>query len=164
MLLYYKSKFVEKDKLIDDVPFLKLKDDNVKDMVIDESIIDAFTLYLLEHYASAMDMPQSIKDSCAVLNQDRPLTLEQFILQNYRYSTNPNDKIFNRDILVQLSCAGFSLSSNSRDISSIILKCGIGKRSSSGIVCINGEKKTGYSNIIYIGKEPDENCNDDDYE
>ena len=49
-------------------------------------------------------------------------------------------------------------------ITYIIIKCDIGKRSSSGIVCINGEKKAGYSNIIYIGKEPDENCNDDDYE
>jgi hypothetical protein len=161
--VYYKSKFVEKDKLIDDVPFLKLKDDNVKDMVIDEFIIDAFTLYLLEHYAPTMDMPQSIKDSCAVLNENRPLTLEQFILKNYRYSINANDKIFNRDILVQLSGAGFSLPPNSRDITSIIIKCGIGKRSVKGTVSINGEVKAGYSNIIYIGKEPDENC-DDNYD
>ena len=161
--LYYKSKFVDKDKLIPDVPFLKLKDDNVKDMVIDNSIIDAFTLYLLDHYADSMDMPESIKESCAILNEDRPLTLEQIVLQNYRYSTNANDKLFNRDILQQLNWLGVSLPSNNRDVSSIIVKCGIGKRSLKGTVSINGEVRAGYSNIIYIGKEPNQsNTNDDD--
>ena len=35
-----------------------------------------------------------------VLNEDRPLTLEQVMLKNFKYSTNPDDKLYNQDKLL----------------------------------------------------------------
>ena len=43
----YKSKFVPREELIENVPFLKLKDDNIKDFIKEDRIIDAYTLYIL---------------------------------------------------------------------------------------------------------------------
>ena len=43
----YKSKFVNQDELVNGVPFLKLKDDTIKDFIKEDRIIDAYTLYIL---------------------------------------------------------------------------------------------------------------------
>ena len=43
----YKSKFVKNDELVDGLPFLKLKDDNIKELTKQDKIIDAYTLYVL---------------------------------------------------------------------------------------------------------------------
>lgn len=160
--LYCKSKFVNKEDLIPDQPFLKLKDDKVKDMVLDQSIIDAFTLYILDTYADDMVMPDSIKSSCAVLNEDRPLTLEQTILKNFKNTTNPTDKLFHHDIMQKLAVLGFVLPANNRDISSILIKCNIGTRSVKGTITIDKITKKGYSNIKYIGIELNETESDDE--
>jgi hypothetical protein len=152
---YCKSKFVNKDELIDGQPFLKLKNDNVKSLIQLDNIIDAFTLYILEHYADDMPMPESVKMSCSVLNEDKPLTLEQTILKNFRYSANAKDKLFTDDIIQKIGSSGFEAQFHARDVATILLKCGIGTKSSNGGVSIDKVQKKGYSNIIYIGKEND---------
>lgn len=157
--LYCKSKFVNKEDLIPDQPFLKLKDNKVKDMVLEQSIIDAFTLYILDHYADDMVMPDSIKSSCAVMNEDRPLTLEQTILKYFKPTNNPSDKLFNIDILQKLNVLGIVLPSNNRDVSGILLKCSIGKK---GLITINEQRKNGYTNIKYVGGDKPVQTNDED--
>jgi hypothetical protein len=43
----YKSKFVSKEELVDGVPFLKLRDDTIKDFIKEDRNIDAYTLNIL---------------------------------------------------------------------------------------------------------------------
>jgi hypothetical protein len=160
--LYCKSKFVNKEDLIDDQPFLKLKDNKVKDMVLEQSVIDAFTLYILDHYADDMVMPDSIKSSCAILIEDRPLTLEQTILQNFRYSANAKEKLFTDDIIQKIAVCGFQTPFHTRDVATILLKCGIGTKTANGNIRINNIQKKGYSNIVYIGNENDEDSDSEE--
>jgi len=158
---YCKSKFVNKEELIEGQPFLKLKNDNVKSMIQENSIIDAFTLYILEHYANDMPMPESVKMSCSVLNEDRPLTLEQTILKYFRYSANAKEKLYTNDIIQKIVVCGYELPFHARDVASILLKCGIGTQSKNGNIRIDGIEKKGYSNIVYIGKEDDDENEED---
>ncbi len=46
----YKSKFVSQEELIPNIPYLKLKDDYIKEFIKEERIIDAYTLYTLTHF------------------------------------------------------------------------------------------------------------------
>ena len=124
-------------------------------MIQERSIIDAFTLYIVEHYADDMPMPESVKMSCSVLNEDKPLTLEQTILKHFRYSANAKDKLFTDDIIQKVGSSGFELPFHARDVATILLKCGIGTKSSNDGVSIDKVQKKGYSNIIYIGNEND---------
>ena len=156
---YCKSKFVNKDDLIEGQPFLKLKNDDVKSMIQESSIIDAFTLYLLEHYANDMPMPESVKMSCRILNEDKPLTLEQTILKHFRYSADVKDKLYTNDIIQKIVVCGYDTQFHARDVASILLKCGIGTQSKNGNIRIDGIEKKGYSNIIYIENKTNE---DDD--
>ena len=39
----YKSRFVTQEELIPDIPFLKLRDDTIKQFVREDRIIDAYT-------------------------------------------------------------------------------------------------------------------------
>ena len=58
----YKSKFVSKEELVDGVPFLKLRDDTIKDFIKEDRNIDAYTLYILNAFTNPrMKVPDSIK-------------------------------------------------------------------------------------------------------
>ena len=106
-------------------------------------------------------MPESVKMSCSVLNEDKPLTLEQTILKNFRYSTNAKDKLYTDDIIQKIAVCGFDLQFHPRDVATILLKCGIGTKSANGNIRIDNIQKKGYSNIVYIGNENDEDSEED---
>jgi hypothetical protein len=108
-----------------------------------------------------MTMPESVKMSCSVLNEDKPLTLEQTILKNFRYSENAKDKLFTDDITQKIARSGFESPFHARDVATILFKCGIGTKFSNGGVSIDKVQEKGYSNIIYIGKENDEDSEED---
>jgi hypothetical protein len=77
----YKSKFVNADELIDGVSFLKLKDDNIKEFIKQDRIIDAYTLYILNAFTNPrMNTPQIIKNSTEINNGEKELSAEQFII------------------------------------------------------------------------------------
>jgi hypothetical protein len=158
---YCKSKFVNKDELIEGQPFLKLKNDNVKSLIELDNIIDAFTLYIVEHYADDMSMPESVKMSCSVLHEDKPLTLEQTILKHFRYSENAKDKLYTEEIIQKIVVCGFDLQFHPRDVATILLKCSIGTKSKNGNIRINNIEKKGYSNIVYIGPDADSDSEED---
>jgi hypothetical protein len=108
-------------------------------------------------------MPESVKMSCSVLNENKPLTLEQTILKHFRYSADANAKLFTDDIIQKIA-VGYELPFHSRDVATILLKCGIGTRKGDGKITIErgGKQKKGYTNIIYI--PPDEPIDDDSEE
>jgi hypothetical protein len=151
----YKSKFVEKEKLIEGQPFLKLKNVNIKDILQQNNIIDAFTLYILDHYANDMEMPNSVKASCAVLKEDKPVDLEDVILKYFRNTPNKDDKMFSDDILQKIAII-LDEPIQPKEVSAMLLKCSIGVRSENGNIRIDKIQKKGYTNIKYIEPIDDE--------
>ena len=147
---YCKSKFVSEEELIEGQPFLKLKDDKIKELLDKPEIINAFTLYVFENYHDSLSTPQSVKFSTDDMKADIPLTLEQVVLKHFRRSQNPNDKLFTDEIIANISDCHFDIQFHSRDLQSIILKTGIGCRSSNGKITKDSKKLSGYTNIIFI--------------
>lgn len=152
---YSKSKFVSKEELIEGQNFLKLKDDNIKTIIQRNNIIDAFTIYVLDHYESNKKTPESVKLSTQDIKYDVPLSLEEIILKHFRYSNDSNEKLFTNEILDYISNIGFQFPINLRELSAIIIKTGIGYRNVSGKIVKNGKQLHGYSNIVFIS--PTEN-------
>jgi len=154
----YKSKFVEHDKLIEDQPFLKLKNENIKDIIQENNIIDAFILYILDHYANNMEMPDCVKASCNVITEDKPLTLKDIILNIFRHSTDDNEKLLTQDIIKYIVDAGYDKPFTTKNISTALISCTIGKKTITNIR-VNGNQGKGYTNIIY---KPPKKSNDND--
>jgi len=108
-----------------------------------------------------MEMPESVKMSCSVLNEDKPLTLEQTILKHFRFSADAKKKLFTDDIIQKIAVCGFDLQFHARDVATILLKCGIGSKTDNGNITIEKIKKKGYSNIVYIGPDADSDSEED---
>ena len=144
----YKSKFVSKDELIDDVPFLKLKDDTIKDFIKQDRIIDAYTLYILNLFTNPrMNTPEAIKNSTEINNGEVKITAEQFILNNFKNSNN-KDRLHIDTINDILSNQGYKISNT--EINKLLNRVNIGKYNK---MCnIDKVRKTGFENIKYIGK------------
>ena len=74
----YKSKFVSSEELLPNIPYLKLKDDNIKEFIKEERIIEAYTLYILNAFSNPrMNIPKNIKTSTEISNEKKQMTDEQ---------------------------------------------------------------------------------------
>ena len=159
---YCKSKFVDEKDLIEGQPFLKLKDDNIKMLLEQKEIIDAFTIYVLEHFQDYMPIPDSVKFSTEDIKSDIPITLEQVILKYYRYSPNRDDIEWTEDIkrLVNEKYAG---NVDIKLLPQIITKC-ISSQCREGdgrITTEYGTRKRGFRHIITLDiKEKEEKLED----
>ena len=147
---YCKSKFVSKEELIEGQNFLKLRDDNIKTFILQNDIIDAFTIYVLNHFQDDMKTPESVKLSTQDIKYDIPLSLEEVVLKHFRYSKNPNDKLFTNEIIDYIDSVGYENPVNQKDLSSIIIKTGVGYKNTSGKITKNNKQLHGYSNIVFI--------------
>lgn len=159
----YKSKFVEQEDLIPDVPFLKLKDEHIKDMLQQNNIIDAFTLYILDHYANNMKMPEIVKKSCNVLKEDKPITLLDVITKHFRHSPDNEAKMLTQDVVINISNCGYINNINLKQLATTFEQCKIGNKTTKNI-SIGNKRGKGYTNIKYIPpkKDDDDDDNDDD--
>jgi hypothetical protein len=146
----YKSKFVPKDELIKDVPFLKLKDDNIKDFIKEDRIIDAYTLYILNAFTNPrMNTPQVIKNSTEINNGEVKVSAEQFILTNFKNSEN-KDRMHIDTVNNILTSKGYKITNT--EINKLLNRVDIGKYNK---MCnVDKVRKPGFDNIKYIG----ENC------
>ena len=147
----YKSKFVSQEELIPNIPYLKLKDDNIKEFIKEERIIDAYTLYILNAFSNPrMNIPISIKNSTELNNEEKEMTDEQFVL-NYFITTNDDkDRLHTETIKTILNDKGYSL--NIIEVGRLMNRTGIGKYFDK--CSINKEVKRGFKFIKYI--EPNE--------
>jgi hypothetical protein len=143
----YKSKFVSKDELIDNVEFLKLKDDNIKMFIKEDRIIDAYTLYILNAFANPrMNTPQNIKNSTEINYGEIIITVEQFILNNFKNSNDGKDRLHIETINNIINNNGYKLSNT--ELNKLFNRFGIGKYNK---MCnIDKIKKTGFDFIKYI--------------
>jgi hypothetical protein len=144
----YKSKFVCKDELIDGVSFLKLKDDTIKDFIGEDRIIDAYTLYILNAFTNPrMNTPQIIKNSTEINNGEVEMTVEQFIITNFKNSNEGKDRLHTDTVNDILNDKGYKITNT--EINKLLNRIGIGKYNK---MCnVDKVRKTGYDFIKYLG-------------
>jgi uncharacterized protein (DUF2147 family) len=144
----YKSKFVSKDELIKDVPFLKLKDDNIKNFIKEDRIIDAYTLYILDSFTNPrMNTPEVIKNSTEINNGEVEMSVEQFITANFKNSNDSKDRLHTDTIADILKNKGYKV--DKIEAGRLMNRIGIGKYNDK---CnIDKCRKRGYDYIKYIG-------------
>jgi len=145
----YKSKFVSKEELVEGVPFLKLKDDSIKDFIKEDRIIDAYTLYILNAFTNPrMKVPESIKNSTEINNGETQVSVEQFIVNNFINSSNNKDRLHTETICDILNEKGYKI--NIIEAGRLVNRIGIGKYNSK---CnIDKCKKGGFDYIKYMGE------------
>jgi len=143
----YKSKFVNADELIDGVSFLKLKDDNIKEFIKQDRIIDAYTLYILNAFTNPrMKTPDNIKFSTEINNGEKELTVEQFIIANFQNSNNDKDRLHTETITGILNSNGYKI--NTIETGKLMNRIGIGQYNKN---CnIDKTRKAGYDYIKQI--------------
>lgn len=146
----WKSKFVDKEELIAGQDFLKLKDDTIKSFIKQNDVIDAFILLVLDSYADKMEVPDVVLASKAEIYEDKLLSAEQVMLKIFVKSSSQNDKLFTADIINMINCTGLcEKTPSAKEISAVLQKIGC-SRPKNGLITINGEKKSGYTNIKYV--------------
>jgi hypothetical protein len=145
----YKSKFVNQDELVNGVPFLKLKDDTIKDFIKEDRIIDAYTLYILNAFTNPrMNVPESIKNSTEINNGEVQITVEQFIVNHFINSNDGKDRLHTDIICGILNENGYKCSVV--EAGRLINRTGIGKYNSK---CnIDKCKKGGFDFIKYVNE------------
>lgn len=154
---YCKSKFVSKEELIEGQPFLKLKDENIKSLIEQPEIIDVFTLYVLNHFQDKLTTPDSVKLSTEDMQADIPITLEQIVLKHFRRTNNPDNKLFTEEIKELISDLSkendYQCIVDTKELSSVIIKTGIGLRPSNGKIRKDGKQLSGYTNMVCVEAE-----------
>jgi hypothetical protein len=145
----YKSKFVDADELIEGVPFLKLKDDNIKEFIKQDKIIDAYTLYILNSFTDPrMKTPQLIKNSTEIGNGDNgTISVETFIIKNFKNTNDSKDRIHTETICDILNGNGYKI--NTIETGKLMNRISIGKYNKN---CnIDKLRNRGYDYIKYLG-------------
>jgi hypothetical protein len=145
----YKSRFVFEDELVEGVPFLKLKDETIKEFIKEDRIIDAYTLYILNAFTNPrMKVPESIKNSTEINNGDVQITVEQFIITNFINSNDGKDRLHSDRICGILNENGYKCSVV--EAGRLINRIGIGKYNSK---CnVDKCKKGGFDFIKYVNE------------
>ena len=84
IIIEYGSKYVKKEQLIDGCSYYKLRDDNIKDFIKQDRIINAYSWYILNSYMDeAPDEPEEIKQSTEINNKTEEEPIELFIFKNF---------------------------------------------------------------------------------
>jgi len=148
IMFNYKSKFVDKHELIKGNNFLKLKDDTIKELILEDNIIDAYTLYILNSFTDPrMSIPENIRITNEINNIDKTMDIETFLINNYTTTTNKKDRIHTEDITDKLNEEGYKI--NVADTNKYMNRVNIGVFNSK--TSINSKRINGFEYIIYNG-------------
>lgn len=145
----YKSKFVDANDLIEGSSFLKLKDDNIKEFIKEDRIIDAYTLYILNSFTNPrMKTPEIIKHSSEIGNGDiGSIPVETFLIKNFKNTNDSKDRIHTETICDILNGNGYKI--NVVETGKLMTRVGIGKYNEK---CnIDKLRKRGYDYVKYLG-------------
>lgn len=145
----YKSKFVSADDLIDGCPYLKLKDDNIKEFIKENKIIDAYILYILNAFTNPrMKTPESVKISTETNNGEQQTPIETFIIKNFITTNDSKDRMHTERICEILNDNSYKISTI--EAGKLMNRIGIGKYNK---MCNVDKLRTrGYDYIKFIGK------------
>ena len=143
----YKSKFVSQEELLPNIPFLKLKDENIKDFIQEERIIDAYTLYILNAFTNPrMKTPECIKNSTELNNEEKQMTDEQFVMHKFITTNDDKDRLHTETIKEILNDNGFKISVV--ETGRLINRVGLGKYDNQ--LSVNKVRKGGFKFIKYV--------------
>ena len=142
-----KSKFVEKDELVEGCSFLKLKDDKIKSLIEEPRIYNAYLHYVLKSFNdNRMTTPESVKITTQICKGDNVITVEDFIIKNFKTTADKMDRLYTTDIAETLAKNGYNVSGI--ECGRLMSRIGIGKYNEK---CnINGIRKKGYEFIKFI--------------
>jgi hypothetical protein len=145
----YKSKFVDVDEIIEGVEYYKIKDDSIKDLVKEDRIINAYIWYIINEFEMIRRKPpQSIINNNMIGNDEEIMTLEKYLLTNYRTTDNKNDRIFTQTITEDINSYDCLKNISSVEIGRMLNRLKIGVYNDK--ISINKERKRGFTNIIKI--------------
>jgi hypothetical protein len=143
--LQYKSKFVKKDELIEGCEYYKLRDENIKDLVNEDRIINAYIHYIIDGYNDYVPIvPEEIKISTEVNNKPSDISVEQYVFKNFKTTNEKNDKLHIDNIREILNNNGFDIGNK---ITTLFTKLQIGVYDKN--ITIDKVKKAGFKNIVY---------------
>lgn len=145
----YKSKFVDSEDIIEGIEYYKLKDDTIKDLINEDRIINAYIWYIINEFNMIRRKPPlSIINNMNLDKEDEVLTLDKYLINNYKTTDNNKDKIFSIDIYNDVISNDF-LKDVSKDlISKTLIRLKIGKYVDK--LYFNNVYKRGFKNIIKI--------------
>jgi hypothetical protein len=143
--LQYKSKFVKQDELIEGCKYYKLRDDNIKDLVNEDRIINAYIHYIIDAYNDYVPIvPEEIKISTEINNKPTDISVEQYVFKNFKTTNEKNDKLHIDNIREILNDNGFDVGNK---ITTLFTKLQIGIYDKN--ITIDKIKKAGFKNIVY---------------
>jgi hypothetical protein len=143
----YKSKFVELDEIIDGVEYYKIKDDNIKDLVREDRIINAYIWYIINEFDMVRRKPpQSILNNKEIEKEEEVMTLDRYLLENYITTNDANDKIHTETIKKDVNSYDSFKDTTAETISKLLIRLKIGKYYPEKMT-INKERKRGFINI-----------------
>ena len=137
------------NKLIDGCNILKLKDESIDDFIRIESIIDAFTLLILDNYDNDIKLPPSIVKFNA---NEISLRIEEFIIKHFhktKYSTDSIHTSRLKDILFK-----FEYKLSPANIRKKFETLVIGEYDAKSCI-VDGNKSSGFKFVKYINAEDD---------
>ncbi len=143
--LQYKSKFVGKDELIEGCKYYKLRDDNIKDLINEDRIINAYIHYIIDGFNDCIPkVPEEIKVSTETNNKPDGISVEQYIFNNFKNTNDKNDKLHIETIKTILNDNGFDVGNK---ITTLFTKLQIGVYDKN--ITIDKVKKAGFKNIVF---------------
>ena len=144
----YKSKFVELDEIIDGVEYYKIKDDNIKDLVRENRIINAYIWYIINEFDMIRRKPpQSILNNKEIEKEEEVMTLDRYLLENYKTTDSSNDKLHTSTIFEDINSYDSLKGTTAELVAKSLIRLKIGKYHPDKIT-INKERKRGFINIV----------------
>jgi uncharacterized protein YfkK (UPF0435 family) len=145
----YKSKFVEEEELIEGCAFLRPKDPNIKKLIKEDIIIDAYILYILNAFTEVRQKaPLSIVDAINQTKLETKESIHNYVIKNFKTTDDTNDRMHTKDICMLLKLAGYPITSIA--VGKLMNSIGIGKYDAQ--CTINKVRAGGYKFIKFIGK------------
>jgi hypothetical protein len=146
----YKSKFVKEEDLVEGCSFLKLKDENIKSLIEEPRIYNAYLHYILNSFNNPrLKTPDSVKISTEISKGETVMKIEDFIIKNFKTTHEKNDRL--HTLKIQEICNENGYKIELIDCGRIMSRIGIGRYNEK--CSVDKIRKSGYEYIKYIGTD-----------
>ena len=144
----YKSKFVSSEELDKDSTFYKLKDDNIKSLIEEPRIYNAYLHYVLNNFTNPRQKtPECVKLLTDLSKGDLVITVDRFIVENFKPSKDKDDRLHTEEITRILNNNDYKI--NNIECGRLMSRMKIGTFNEK--CTVKGIRKSGYEGIKYLG-------------
>jgi hypothetical protein len=158
----FKSKFVDKDELIDGSTTFKLKDNNIKHFSNEQRIIDAFSILVFDAFSIVRKKaPRCITLAKELDEEDKKISIERYIATHFVNTTEKKDAMHSSTLHTILLEADYKIETTK--VSQIFNQLQIGKYNAQ--ITIDRVKGRGFQYLKYnppIEEQLNEEVYDDD--